>query len=79
MTFSDVVAPKGAVFLVTSRRPTFRSQNGGDLDFFSRGPIRNRKTVEKIIHNRKTEKKIRSKPKTASKTVKTDTFSHPSY
>ena len=79
MTFSDVVAPKGAVFLVTGRRPTFRSQNGGDLDFFSRGPIRNRKTVEKIIHNRKTEKKIRSKPITACKTVKTDTFSHPSY
>ena len=40
------------------------------------GPIRNRKTVEKIIQNRKTEK-ILSKSKTARKTVKTDTFSHP--
>ena len=43
------------------------------------GPIRNHKTVEKIIQNQNTEKKIRSKPKTACKTVKTDTFSHPSY
>ena len=33
-------------------------------------PIRNRKTVEKIIQNRKNRKKIRSKPKTACKTVK---------
>ena len=43
------------------------------------GPIRNRKTVVKIIQYRKTEKKIRSKPKTAGKTVETDTFSYPSY
>ena len=40
------------------------------------GPIRNRKTVEKIIQNRKTEK---NSIKTACKTVKTDTFSDPSY
>ena len=40
------------------------------------GSIRNRKTIEKIIQNRK---KIGSKPKTASKTVKTDEFSHTSY
>ena len=49
--------------------------------FLSRGalgPIRNRKTVEKNIQNQKTEK-IRPRPKTACKTVKTDTFSHPSY
>ena len=39
-------------------------------------PIRNRKTVEKILQNRK---KIRSKPKTAGKTIKTDTLSHPIY
>ena len=42
-------------------------------------PIRNRKTVEKIIQNRKTEKKHSIKPKTACETVNADTFSHPSY
>ena len=41
------------------------------------GSIRNRKIIEKIIQNR--QKKIGSKPKTASKTVKTDEFSHTSY
>ena len=43
------------------------------------GPIRNHKTVEKNHPKPKNRKKIRSKPKTACKTVKTDTFSHPSY
>ena len=32
-----------------------------------------------IIQNRQTAKKIQIKPKTASKTVKTDKFLHPSY
>ena len=41
------------------------------------GPIRNRKTVEKIIQNRNTEKKFDEKTENRMQNCQTDTFHIP--